>query len=171
MNDISTQNDQSRHTHQEAGVRTALFAGSFDPFTIGHQSIVDRGLEIFDKIIIGIGINAKKPGWQSPSERRAQIERLYSHDKRVEVMEFDCLTTEAARRCGARFLLRGVRSVADFEYERTLADINRNLSGIETVLIYALPSLSSVSSSMVRELASYGADISAYLPHQQKTDI
>ena len=79
-------------------------------------------------------------------------------------MTFDCLTVDAARREGAQFLLRGVRSVADFEYERQLADINRNISGIESVLIYALPELASVSSSMVRELAAYGVDVSEYLP-------
>ncbi len=95
--------------------RIALFAGSFDPFTIGHQSIVDRGLEIFDRIIIGIGTNAEKKGWLPVSERRSAIERLYATDSRVEVIEFNCLTTEAAHRVGARFLLRGVRSVIDFE--------------------------------------------------------
>lgn len=164
MNDINIPTERERQTASECAPRTALFAGSFDPFTTGHQSIVDRGLKIFDSIVIGIGVNAQKRGWQPVAERRAAIERLYGHDSRVSVMEFDCLTTEAAKKCGAEFLLRGVRSVADFEYERTLADINRNLSGIETVLIYALPSLASVSSSVVRELASYGADISAYLP-------
>ena len=109
--------------------RIALFAGSFDPFTIGHKSIVDRALPLFD-----------------------------------EVVTFDGLTVDAARREGAQFLLRGVRSVVDFEYERQLADINRNISGIESVLIYALPELASVSSSMVRELAGYGVDVSEYLP-------
>lgn len=144
--------------------RTAFFAGSFDPFTIGHQSIVDRGLEIFDRIVIGIGTNAGKKGWLPVAERKSAIEHLYAGDNRVKVIEFDCLTTEAAHREGARFLLRGVRSVTDFEYERTLADINRNISGIETVLIYALPCYASVSSSVVRELASYGADIRPYMP-------
>jgi len=162
VNDIISENATERENIIEP--RTALFAGSFDPFTIGHQSIVDRGLEIFDRIIIGIGVNAQKKGWQPMAERRTAIEQLYSHENRVSVIEFDSLTTDTARLCGAKFLLRGVRSVTDFEYERTLADINRNLSGIETVLIYALPSLAHISSSMVRELASYGADISKYLP-------
>lgn len=152
------------NTTQHPQPRTALFAGSFDPFTVGHQSIVDRGLEIFDRIVIGIGVNAGKKGWLPVADRKRAIEQLYAGNPRVKVIEFDCLTTEAARREGARFLLRGVRSVADFEYERTLADINRNLSGIESVLIYALPCYASVSSSVVRELASYGADISSYLP-------
>lgn len=144
--------------------RTALFAGSFDPFTVGHESIVARGLEIFDRIVIGVGVNAQKRAWMTPEERVSAIHELYAGEPRVSVMQFGCLTAQAAAECGARFLLRGVRSVADFEYERTLADINRNISGIESVLIYALPQFASVSSSVVRELASYGADISAYLP-------
>ena len=144
--------------------RIALFAGSFDPFTIGHKSIVDRGLALFDEIVIGIGINAAKTPWQSPQKREENIRAIYAAEPRVKVMQFSGLTVDAARSCGARFLLRGVRSVADFEYERQLADINRNLSGLESVLIYALPSLSSISSSMVRELASYGTDITPYLP-------
>lgn len=144
--------------------RIALFAGSFDPFTIGHKSIVDRGLEIFDGIVIGVGINQAKKPWLPVEKRVADIRRLYAGDPRVRVETFTGLTVEAALSFGARFLLRGVRTVADFEFERQLADINRNLSGIESVLIYALPSLASVSSSMVRELASYGVDITPYVP-------
>lgn len=147
-----------------ANQRIALFAGSFDPFTIGHKSIVDRGLDIFDSIVIGVGINQAKKPWIPVEKRVADIGQLYAGDPRVRVETFTGLTVEAARRFGARFLLRGVRTVADFEFERQLADINRNLSGIESVLIYALPSLASVSSSMVRELASYGVDITPYVP-------
>ena len=144
--------------------RIALFAGSFDPFTIGHKSIVDRGLQMFDEIVIGIGINPSKAGWHTPDERERAISGIYAGEPRVSVMQYTGLTVDAARGCNARFLLRGVRSVADFEYERQLADINRNLSGLESVLIYALPSLASVSSSVVRELASHGVDVSPYLP-------
>lgn len=144
--------------------RIALFAGSFDPFTIGHKSIVDRGLELFDAIVIGIGVNSAKQPWLTPQQREETIRNLYAAEPRVKVMTFNGLTVDAAQQCGARFLLRGVRSVADFEYERQLADINRNLSGLESVLIYALPSLASVSSSVVRELASYGTDVTPYLP-------
>lgn len=147
-----------------ANQRIALFAGSFDPFTIGHKSIVDRGLDIFDSIVIGVGINQAKKPWLPVEKRVADIRRLYAGDPRVRVETFTGLTVDAARSFGARFLLRGVRTVADFEFERQLADINRNLSGIESVLIYALPSLASVSSSMVRELASYGVDITPYVP-------
>ena len=147
-------------THQ----RIALFAGSFDPFTIGHKSIVDRGLQLFDGIVIAIGINPAKKPWQPLEQRIALLEKIYADDSRIKIATFSGLTVDAARRFGASFLLRGVRTVADFEYERQLADINRNLSGIESVLIYALPQLASLSSSAVRELASHGVDISPYVP-------
>ena len=144
--------------------RIALFAGSFDPFTIGHKSIVDRGLQLFDGIVIAIGINPAKKPWQPLEQRIALLEKIYADDSRIKIAPFSGLTVDAARRFGASFLLRGVRTVADFEYERQLADINRNLSGIESVLIYALPQLASLSSSAVRELASHGVDISPYVP-------
>lgn len=143
---------------------TALFAGSFDPFTIGHKSIVDRALPMFDRIVIGIGINSAKSGWLPVEERLQRIRQIYAGNPKVEVITFNGLTVDAARSCGAQFLLRGVRSTIDFEYERNLADINRNLSGVESVLIYALPELAAISSSMVRELASFGVDVTPYLP-------
>ena len=149
--------------------RTAFFAGSFDPFTIGHKSIVDRSLYLFDEIVIGVGINAAKKGSADAAERVAAIERLYAGEPKVRVIQFDCLTVQAAARCGARWLLRGVRSVADFEYERTLADVNRNISGLESVLILAEPQLASVSSSVVRELASYGEDVSRFIPQPPRS--
>lgn len=145
-------------------MKTALFAGSFDPFTLGHKSIADRGLEIFDRLVIGVGVNPSKQVWLPVEERLERIRRVYASDPRVEVISFTGLTAEAARAYGARFLLRGVRSVADFEFERQLADINRNISGLESVLIYALPEYASLSSSAVRELASYSVDIAPYIP-------
>lgn len=145
-------------------MKTALFAGSFDPFTLGHKSIADRGLEIFDRLVIGVGVNPSKQGWLPVEERLERIRRVYASDPRVEVISFTGLTAEAARAYGARFLLRGVRCVADFEFERQLADINRNISGLESVLIYALPEYASLSSSAVRELASYSVDIAPYIP-------
>ncbi len=145
--------------------RIALFAGSFNPFTIGHASIVERGLQIFDRLVIGIGINAEKPESKACGEQRAaQIRNIYAHEPRVKVITYSTLTVDAAKSEGAKFLLRGVRSTRDFEYERDLADVNRRLSGIETVLLYSLPELSAISSSLVRELQSYGKDISSLLP-------
>ncbi len=144
--------------------RIAFFAGSFDPFTIGHKSIVDRGLALFDQIVIGIGVNSTKKPWLTPQQRFEQIQKIYADEPRVTVTCFDTLTIDAARHCGAQFLLRGVRTVADFEYERQLADINRQLAGLESVLIYALPDMASISSSMVKELHAYGVDITPYIP-------
>ena len=144
--------------------RTALFAGSFNPFTLGHADIVSRGLELFDHIIIGVGINRSK----APSDVAAivdPIRKFYAGERRVSVEAYSELTVRFASRAGAGFLLRGVRSAKDFEYERDLAEVNRQLSGIETVILFSNPSLSAWSSSVLRELRSFGEDIDPYLPH------
>lgn len=143
--------------------KTALFAGSFNPFTIGHKSIVDRTLQFCDRIVIGIGYNPAKTG-DNPEARMAEIARIYADAPRVSVECYTGLTVDFARRCGADFMVRGVRGCTDFEYERNLAETNLRISGIETVLLPALPELSFVSSSMVRELAANGRDISEFLP-------
>lgn len=144
--------------------RTALFAGSFDPFTIGHASIVSRALPLFDRIVIAVGVNMSKTSADEVSRRVEAITALYADEPRVTVTHYEGLTVDMATRCGARWLLRGVRSVKDFEYERDMADINRQLSGLETVLLYSLPEHAAVSSSIVRELHAYGRDVSDYLP-------
>jgi len=145
--------------------RTAVFAGSFDPFTLGHADIVRRGLEIFDHIVVAIGVNAAKPCSQTrAADSATAIRRVFADEPRVEVAVYTCLTVDFAQSLGAQFLLRGVRSVKDFEYERDMADINRQLSGLETVILFSRPELSAVSSSVVRELADYGHDVSAFLP-------
>ena len=144
--------------------RTAFFAGSFDPFTVGHASVVERSLPLFDHIVIAIGINPVKTTAVEAERRAKEIAALYADEARVSVMTYDGLTVDAARRAGASCLLRGVRSVKDFEYERDMADVNRQLSGLETVLIYSLPQHTAISSSVVRELASFGKDISDFVP-------
>ena len=128
----------------------ALFPGSFDPYTIGHYSIVERALPLFDKIVIAVGVNRNKQSLMSEEKRVEAIRSLYESNDKVEVISYDGLTVDAAKKYGARFLLRGVRQVADFEYERNLAEVNRNISHI--------------SSSIVRELASYGKDVTNLLP-------
>ena len=144
---------------------TAFFAGSFNPFTRGHASIIARALPLFDSIIIGIGVNAEKPDSADEGESRAEaIRALYAEEPRVRVVVYDTLTVDAARRAGATVLLRGVRSVADFEYERTMAALNRRIGDMETLLLFAEPDLECVSSSIVRELQSYGRDVSDFLP-------
>lgn len=145
--------------------RIAFFAGSFNPFTLGHQSVVERGLRIFDRIVIGVGINAQKHADVDVEERVAAILDVFGDDPRIEVEAYSELTWQAARRLGCTHLLRGVRTVSDFEYERTMADANRNLSGLETVILFTLPEHSFISSSLVRDLESHGADTSELLPN------
>lgn len=141
-----------------------LFVGSFDPFTIGHDSIVRRALSLFDHIIIGVGVNEQKKYMLSAEERVRSIKRLYADEPKIEVRAYSDLTIDFARREQATYIIKGVRSVKDFEYEREQADVNRLLSGVETIFLYAEPQLSSISSSMVRELQHFGRDISEFLP-------
>lgn len=148
----------------EAQQRTAIFPGSFNPYTVGHASVVGRALALFDNIIIAVGINRAKHSDADIDARLEPIRRLYAGNSAVRVCAYDGLTADFARQCGARFILRGVRSVKDFEYERDMADINRRLTGIETVLLYTLPEHAAISSSVVRELASFGADTAPFLP-------
>ncbi len=156
-------------THKSAdntgnGPRVALFAGSFNPFTVGHDSIVRRGLGLFDKIIIGVGHNHAKSDDEDVAARVNAIRKIYEGIDAVEVRPYSCLTVDFARECGAGYLLRGMRSVKDFEYERDMADINRRLTGIETVILFTLPEHAAISSSIVRELESYGHDVNSFLP-------
>ncbi|MBR5891935.1 MAG: pantetheine-phosphate adenylyltransferase [Bacteroidaceae bacterium] len=144
--------------------KKALFAGTFDPYTRGHHSIVTRALAMFDKVVVAIGRNAAKSTICSIDERMESIARLYANEPRVEVVTYEGLTTDYAREVGACCLLRGVRSVKDFEYERDLADVNRAISGIETVIMVSEPQYAAISSSVVRELMSYGKDVTEFLP-------
>ena len=144
--------------------RIVLFPGSFDPFTIGHQAIVNRALPMFDKLVIAIGINRAKQGWMTVDERRERIAKLYANEPRVEVVVYETLTMDLALQYNARYILRGVRSVTDFEYERTIADANRRIAGLETIFLISEAETSHISSSLVRELASFGKDVSDLLP-------
>ncbi len=144
--------------------RVALFPGSFDPFTRGHESIVRRALPLFDRFIIAIGVNADKRSFLTMEQRKAMIERVFKGDPRVEVISYTGLTVDVAREVGAGFIVRGVRLIQDFENEKHLAEVNRDLTGIETILLYTLPEYSHISSSIVRELHRYGQDVSRYLP-------
>ena len=145
-------------------LRTAVFPGSFDPFTVGHDDIVRRALPLFDRIVIGVGVNIGKKYLHSADKRVADIAALYADEPRIEVKAYSDLAVDFAHREGARFIIKGVRSVKDFEYEREQADINRQIGGIDTLLLYADPKYSSVSSSMVRELMHFGRDASEFLP-------
>ena len=140
-----------------------LFAGSFDPFTVGHLDIVDRALKIFGSVLIGIGYNENKSyNWDIETRQKA-ISSLFAGNSAVSVKTYRGLTIDFARKEGVSAIVRGVRSVLDYEYEKTLADVNKEISGIETLLLLAEPSLSFISSSMVRELIHNGYDASKYI--------
>ena len=145
-------------------MRIAIFPGTFDPFTKGHADIVARGLEIFDRIVVAIGVNDSKVPCQTVKERIAAISRLYAADDRVSVVAYQGLTTDFARQQQAGFILRGVRTIKDYEYERDIADVNYQLSGVETVVLFCRPQFAAISSSIVRELQHYGRDVSEFLP-------
>ena len=145
-------------------MRIALFPGSFDPFTRGHQAIVERALPMFDKLVIAIGVNRAKKGWMPIEERLERLRALYADEPRVEVVTYETLTMDLAKEYGAKYILRGVRSVTDFEYERTIADANRKIGGLETIFLISDAETAHISSSLVRELASFGHDVTDLLP-------
>ena len=149
-----------------ARMKKGIFVGSFNPFTIGHDSIVRRALPLFDKLIIGVvGDNVHKPGMPSAEQRMEAIRRIYAGEERIEVLPYQGLAMDFAKEQGAGFIVKGVRTVSDFEYEQWQADFNRRLGGIETILLYTEPELASISSSALRELQHFGVDISPFLPH------
>ena len=121
-------------------------------------------MPLFDKFVIAIGVNADKRSFMTMEQRKAWIESVFKDDDRVEVMTYTGMTVDAAHEVGAQFIVRGVRLIKDFENEKHLAEVNRDLTGIETILLYTLPEYSHISSSIVRELVRYGQDVSAYLP-------
>lgn len=149
-------------------MKRAIFPGTFDPFTIGHYSIVMRGLSMFDEIIIGIGTNQAKKTLFSVEKRMEIIQQAFQNEPRVKVMAYNSLTIDFADSVGARFALRGLRSVGDFEYERTIGDTNRQLTGLETVILFTESAYSHISSTVARDLISYGKDISDFLPPNVK---
>ena len=146
-------------------MRTGVFVGTFDPFTIGHDCIVRRALPLFDRLVIGVvGDNVHKPGMSPAEERMNAIRELYQDVPAIEVKSYYGLAMDFAREQGAQFIVKGVRSVSDFEYEQWQADFNRRLGGIETILLYTEPELASISSSALRELSHFGVDVSGFLP-------
>lgn len=145
-------------------MRTAIFPGTFDPFTIGHDALVRRALQFVDELYIAIGINTAKQTMFTLEERIERIATLYKDELRIHVVSYEGLTTDLAQSTRAQFIIRGVRSTIDFEYERNIADVNRMLTGIDTLLLISEPQYAAISSSVVRELAHFGKEISNYLP-------
>lgn len=144
---------------------TALFPGSFDPFTIGHKVVVDQGLAMFDKIVVAVGINLDKKGLLTPEKRVALIRDIYKDNDRVEVVTYDTLTGDLCRQLGIKTILRGLRNTVDFEYERGISMVNEKLfPEIQTVLVFTPPRYVAISSSVIRELIRYGGDTKQLMP-------
>lgn len=144
--------------------KKAIFPGTFDPFTIGHHSLVKRSLELVDEIVIAIGKNDAKKSYFSLEDRIDMIQSLYKNEPRISVETYDSLTVDFAKTVKAHFIVRGIRSVNDFEYEKTIADMNRKISGIETFILFTEPELTHISSTIVRELLRFGHDVSEFIP-------
>jgi pantetheine-phosphate adenylyltransferase len=144
--------------------KIAIFPGSFDPFTVGHYSVVKRALNFVDEVVIAIGINEAKKTLFSIDKRNFIIQKAFADEPKVRVESYDSLTVDFAKEIGASLILRGIRSIADFEYEKTIADANRRISGIDTILLFTEPQHSFISSTVVRDLLKYGKDINCFLP-------
>jgi len=146
-------------------MRICLFPGTFDPVTLGHTDIIERALPLFDKIYVGIGINALKHPMFNTEQRINWFKEIYKNESRVECVAYDGLTVQFCKIIKANFILRGIRYVSDFEYEKTIADANRTMDrNVETVFLTGEPKYTSVASTIVRDILKNGGDASPFLP-------
>jgi pantetheine-phosphate adenylyltransferase len=146
--------------------RIAIFPGSFDPFTRGHEDVVKRSLGLFDEVVVAIGHNSNKVRYFPLETMEEKIAETFLHESRVKVAVFAGLTAQFAEKIGARFVLRGLRNTTDFEYENTISQANHHLNpNLETVFLITSPGLSAISSTIVREMHKYGGDVRAFLPY------
>ena len=145
--------------------RIAVFPGTFDPVTYGHIDIIDRSLSLFDKLVIGIGLNSNKLPMFSAEQRMQWIKEIYYKEPKIDCVVYEGLTVDCCKRIGAHYILRGIRYVNDFECEKAIADMNRSLDGgIETVFLTCLPKYTSVASTLVRDVIRNGGDVSQFVP-------
>lgn len=145
--------------------KIAIFPGSFDPFTVGHESVVSRASSLFDKIIISIGVNAGKKNYFSLEERKKFIGKVYKGRTDIEITHFEGLTVDFCKKMGAGYILRGLRTSADFEYERAIAQVNKAMyPGIETVFLLTMPEHTPINSTIVKDVLRHGGDISDFVP-------
>lgn len=146
-------------------MRIALFPGTFDPITLGHVDIIDRALPMFDKLIVGIGRNANKQPMFSEEDRLRWIMETYSGNDKIGAVVYEGLTVDCCKRVGAQFILRGIRYVSDFEYEKAIADMNRSIDhAVETIFLTCSPQFTSVASTLVRDVYRNGGDVRQFLP-------
>jgi pantetheine-phosphate adenylyltransferase len=152
--------------------RICLFPGTFDPVTMGHTDIIDRALPLFEKLVIGIGRNANKKPMFSEKQRVKWLREIYKDNPKVEVQAYDGLTVDCCKKVGANFILRGIRYVNDFEYEKAIADMNRSIdTNVETIFLTCLPKFTSVASTLVRDVLRNGGDVSQFLPEEVNRSI
>ena len=147
--------------------KIAIFPGSFSPFSIGHQSVVEKALPLFEKIIISIGENSKKDQYFSSQERMQWIESVYRNNAKIEIKEYEGLTVDFCKKEGANFILRGLRDSYDFKFEKNIAQMNKDLNpDIETILVITPPEVSHISSSLIRDIIKNGGDVSKFVPKE-----
>ena len=148
-------------------MRTCLFPGTFDPVTLGHTDIINRALPLFDRFVIGIGRNVNKEPMFSEEKRLTWLREIYKGNPKVEALAYDGLTVECCKKIGANFVLRGIRYVNDFEYEKAIADMNRSLDhNVETIFLTCLPQYTSVASTLVRDVIRNHGDVTQFLPKE-----
>ena len=153
-------------------MRICLFPGTFDTVTYGHIDIIDRSLNLFDKIIIGIGVNANKQPMFSAAQRMNWVNEIYKNEPKIESITYDGLTVDCCKKVNANFILRGIRYVNDFEYEKAIADMNRSLkNNVETIFLTTLPKYTSIASTLIRDVIRNNGDISEFLPDVVKKSI
>ena len=149
--------------------KIAVFPGTFDPFTVGHESVVNRAQVLFDKIYIAVGFNSKKDALFSLEDRKGFINQVFEGNPKIEIVHFEGLTIEFCKSIGARYILRGLRTAADFEYERAIAQVNKAMhEGIETVFFLTMPEHTPINSSIVRDIVRHGGDVSKFIPTKMK---
>jgi pantetheine-phosphate adenylyltransferase len=148
-------------------MKIALFPGSFDPITKAHVDIVKRSIGLFDKVYIGIGVNSSKQGLLSVSKREEMIRAVFETEPKIHVIAYEGLTVEFCKSIGAEYMIRGIRTVSDFEYEKAIAQMNHALEpDIESIFIVSKPGYSSISSSIVREIIRYNGDVAQFIPKE-----
>lgn len=145
-------------------IKKAIFPGVFDPFTVGHESILLRGLDIFDEIVVAIGTNSTKNSLFSLDKRKELIQKVFEAYPQVTVQDYSGLTVDFAKQQGAAFILRGIRTAADFEYERAIAQVNKKMTNIDTVFLLTMPEHTPISSTIVRDVLRHGGDVSTFIP-------
>ena len=146
-------------------IKIGVFPGSFDPITIGHEDIINRSLDLFDTLIIAIGFNSTKKYAHTPEERKAQIEKVFAHSPKIKVVTYEGLTVDFCKSVNAQFILRGLRTAADFEFERNIGLMNLEMAPeIESIFFLSRPEYSALSSSVVRDIKRHNGDISKFLP-------